>query len=626
MVLFRPSCFTNVKPGSQVLQPPPYSLTTPAKTWSQSILWRCNTWGKYRQRPSTSTACSKIIAHFTLHTSHHVQKYDLFQTLSEHHLRNATFAKLQCPKSRFPFRWRSNCSLQTPVPWTSHVFFGRGCHRWHRSYFGWKCGLCVAHALEDGWGNCVEICWLRWIADPNPCYSNLLVLISSLICTIWLWNLDMMAQVLWPLRCFSLVMNMSSHANAMPDLWRTSLVKDGISLAEHATLACNRQPRLQRPATDTQDHLWTWKCNKNGATEPSWVKIRSCTGPCETRVPAAPVQLLLLSFPVKAASWTATRKVEELQSSSRTALSVVHFLTEMISWPRQSSPSIQHGTGQKHNSKGCSYIWLFNHSTHRIVVKLPGLVVKVGVSQFLWQEVSRLQPRDQQNCLESASLLHIAWDSLPQAPWKAHLPQETSLQVTDSESTLCKQIEEWQVEHKKTAKTLPHVQWLLSLAASYCGEAWGHLPCLRCLPRPLFHSETQRPSWTAIFRGVDNWIRMKEAAYLPVLLQPTRMGNSWFATLQTFESSFPIVGESRGQTKASHNCNDPTMLGRKEPWSLPKLHIANEIIYKILQVSAPTHQLSERYQYLYWCRHDGRVTNISQIYDSPSETTYALFP
>ena len=81
--------------------------------------------------------------------------------------------------------------------------------------------------------------------------------------------------------------------------------------------------------------------------------------PWETRVPAAPVQLLLLSFPVKAASWTATRKVEELQSSSRTALSVVQALTEMISWPLQSSPSIQHGTAQKHNSKGCSYIGFF---------------------------------------------------------------------------------------------------------------------------------------------------------------------------------------------------------------------------------------------------------------------------
>ena len=39
------------------------------------------------------------------------------------------------------------------------------------------------------------------------------------------------------------------------------------------------------------------------------------------------------------------------------------------------------------------------------------------------------------------------------------------------ESTLCKQIEEWQVERKKSAKTLPHVHWLLSLAASCCAEA-----------------------------------------------------------------------------------------------------------------------------------------------------------
>ena len=113
------------------------------------------------------------------------------------------------------------------------------------------------------------------------------------------------------------------------------------------------------PGNETQEHLWTWKCNKNGATEPSWVKIRNSTGPWETRVPAAPVQLLVLRVPLSAASWTATRKVEELQSSSRTALSVVHVLTEMISWPRQSSPSIQHGTAQKHNSKGCSYICFF---------------------------------------------------------------------------------------------------------------------------------------------------------------------------------------------------------------------------------------------------------------------------
>ena len=48
---------------------------------------------------------------------------------------------------------------------------------------------------------------------------------------------------------------------------------------------------------------------------------------------------------------------------------------------------------------------------------------------------------------------------------------EGTSSVTDSESTLRKQIEEWQFQHQKTAKPLPHVHWLLSLAASCCGEA-----------------------------------------------------------------------------------------------------------------------------------------------------------
>ena len=61
------------------------------------------------------------------------------------------------------------------------------------------------------------------------------------------------------------------------------------------------------------------------------------------------------------------------------------------------------------------------------------------------------------------------------------------------ESTLCKQIEEWQVQHQKTAKMPPHV-WLLSLAASCSGGLEDTLPCLRCLPGPLFQCETQRPS------------------------------------------------------------------------------------------------------------------------------------
>ena len=200
-----------------------------------------------------------------------------------------------------------------------------------------------------------------------------------------------MAQRLWPLRCCPKVMNMCSPANAMPDLWRTSLVKDGISLAERATLAWNLQPRLQRPAPDTQDHLWTWKCNKNGATEPSWVKIRSSTGPRETSVPAVPEQLSLLRVPLSAAPCcTDMRNVSDVQSSSRTALavSVVHLLTETMSWPRQSLTLHTCGyCSRRPTGHTFHYVLTFgfsSHSTHWIVVKLPGLVVQVGVSQFLW--------------------------------------------------------------------------------------------------------------------------------------------------------------------------------------------------------------------------------------------------
>ena len=59
----------------------------------------------------------------------------------------------------------------------------------------------------------------------------------------------------------------------------------------------------------------------------------------ETSVPAVPEQLLLLSFPSNAAPCcTDMRNVSDVQSSSRTALavSVVHLLTETMSWPRQS--------------------------------------------------------------------------------------------------------------------------------------------------------------------------------------------------------------------------------------------------------------------------------------------------
>ena len=70
------------------------------------------------------------------------------------------------------------------------------------------------------------------------------------------------------------------------------------------------------------------------------------------------------------------------------------------------------------------------------------------------------------------------------------------------------------------------------------------------------------------------------------------------------------------QTKASHNCNDPTMLGRKQPWSLPQLHTANGIMYKCLRLPISFLNVTS----IYSCRHDGRVTNDSQIFHSPSET------
>ena len=238
----------------------------------------------------------------------------------------------------------------------------------HQSYVGWKCGQCVARVLED-WRNRV----VKYIM--NYLELQIRILATATYCTSDLHYLALkprydgaraIATALLPQKwwtCAALPMPCLTCGELV--LWKTAFPGQSMQhFHEIYSLGFLR------------DHLWTWKCNKNGATEPSWVKIRSSTGPWETRVPAAPVQLLLLRVPVSAASWTATRKVEELQSSSRTALSVVHVLTEMISWPRQSSPSIQHGTAQKHNSKGCSYIWLSKsfHTLNWIVVKLPGLV------------------------------------------------------------------------------------------------------------------------------------------------------------------------------------------------------------------------------------------------------------
>ena len=334
--------------------------------------------------------------------------------------------------------------------------------------------------------------WLQILATATYCTSDLHYLALKP-------RYD--AQVLWPLRCFSLAMNMSSHANAMPDLWRTSLVKDGISLAKHATLSWNLQPRL--PATDTQE-------------QPSWVKIRSSTGPWETRVPAAPVQLLLLRVPVSAASWTATRKVEDLQSSSRTALSVVQALTEMISWPRQSSPSIQHGTAQKHNSKGCSYIWFFTsfHTLNRCEV--------AGLSCESWCITVLVIGAFSAAAAGPAELFRIsispplcvrffATSALESRSYNYKRP----LQVADSE--------EWQVQHQKICQGAAPCPVVAILSRFMLRGAWRHRPCLRCLPGPLFQYETQPPSWTAIFGGVENWIRMKEATYLPVPLQPKEL-------------------------------------------------------------------------------------------------------
>ena len=186
MLLFRPSRFTNVKPGSQVLQPPPYSLTTPPKTWSQSILRRLDTWDQDHDFNSLFTNHCNFWAIFD-HSPH-------FSPCPEMRpLPNTLWAS----PSEYYFHQVAVPAIQVSVPVTFQLlpstvgalditFFRVWCHGCHRSYVGWKCGLCVAHALEDRWRNCVEICWLRWIADPNPCYGNLLVLISSLTCPIWI--------------------------------------------------------------------------------------------------------------------------------------------------------------------------------------------------------------------------------------------------------------------------------------------------------------------------------------------------------------------------------------------------------------------------------------------------------
>ena len=386
------------------------------------------------------------------------------------------------------------------------------------------CCTCFRRSLEELCWNKFEISWITLNCRSKSLPQQL---IAPLICTIWLWNLDMMAQRLWPLRCCPKVMNMCSHANAMPDLWRTSLVKHGISLVEHATLAWNLQPRLQRPATDTQDHhhLWTWKCNKNRATEPSWVKLRSSTGPWETRVPAAPLQLLLLSFPVKAASWTATRKVEELQSSSRTALSAVHVLTEMISWPRQSSPSIHHGTAQKHNSKGCSYMWFFK-SFHTLKgSEVAGLscaslcitVLVVGVFSAAAggpAELFRISispPR----CVRFFATSALEGTSSTRDQFACRWFWKHPLQ-TD------RRMASWAQKNCQDAAPCPVVA---ILSRFMLWGAWGHLPCLCCLPGPLFQYEIQSLSWTAIFGifgGVDNWIWLKKQP-----LQPNRIAGKF---------------------------------------------------------------------------------------------------
>ena len=350
----------------------------------------------------------------------------------------------------------------------------------------------------------------------------------------------------------------------MPDLWRTSLVKDSISLAEHATLAWNPQPRLQRPATETQDnhHLWTWKwdsraplnldMNKNGATEPSWVKIRSSTGPRETSVPAVPEQLLLLRVPLSTAPCcTDMRNVSDAQSSSRTALavSVVHLLTEIMSWPRQSLTLHTCRYCTRRPSRPIYVPFMFLHLVFQVIPNIELLwSCRAQLFAGWWVGVLVIGVFSAA-AVGPAELFRITMSP----PHCVRFFATSALESTSSTRDHCR----WQILKARCVQTDRRTaSWaqkkcqdaapcpLVAILSHFMlWEVWRHLPCLHCLPGPLCQYETQPPSWTAIFGGVDNWISLKK--------QPTYLCNSQncckaMAMLQGFESSFSIVGASVG--------------------------------------------------------------------------------
>ena len=116
--------------------------------------------------------------------------------------------------------------------------------------------------------------------------------------------------------CHHLQKTVRKLLSAKPDLRRTGLVEDSISLV----------------LTRCQTRTWNLDERKNPI---SLAESRRVTGPWETRVPAAPEQLSLLRTPVKLAVCTDIRNVADLQCSSRTAPSAVQFATDMISSPPQ---------------------------------------------------------------------------------------------------------------------------------------------------------------------------------------------------------------------------------------------------------------------------------------------------
>ena len=204
----------------------------------------------------TSTACSQIIAIFgqflaTLHTSHLSRNATSNLSQHQHYFHQVAVPEIQVS---VPVTFQLLPSTAGALDIT--CFFRKGMSpmspilRWLEVWT--MCPRCVRRSLE-------ELCWNLLITLNCRSESLLLYYITCwYLFHLWLalfgskiYRYDgatAMATALLP----QSVMNICSHANAMPDLWRTSLVKDGISLAEHATLAWkswNLQPRL--PAKPT---------------------------------------------------------------------------------------------------------------------------------------------------------------------------------------------------------------------------------------------------------------------------------------------------------------------------------------------------------------------------------------